>query len=313
MIQLVKHRIKAFWSSSILSWILTAINILLIGCYLLLDNNVFSYLFRGNPTSTKADLLSIYLGVIGGIGVFYGFYINNKKLEEQNKQNRIAEENRNDKRFTDAISFLRDNDPGVVLSGVNTLFQIAKQDMYYRQTVAILFGDFLSIKQTRIRDRRIDETVMNHLFFSDVFRTEHLELNDIDFSILPLSSKPISGFESLSFNNCRYPMLKTEDVTKIDIINTSIDSLFITNSLNVRIDSSILNSMGVIKSNVKFNNIIVFNNTLNHLIIEANKGAKEISIMMNEIGGSVDVKSFIVNKKAIDKNNGTVKQIQFKK
>ena len=179
----ILNKFKRFWDSTTLSWILTIVNVLLFGCYLMVEDYFQLFLFEGNPTKTKADLLTIYMGVIGGLGVFYGFYINSKKLEEQNTQNKIAEQNKNDKRFTDAVNFLKDDNPGVVLSGVKTLFQIAQQDLYYRQIVAILFGEYLSSKDKIQRDRRVDNVVLDYLFYSEVFKDIHIELDNINFSI----------------------------------------------------------------------------------------------------------------------------------
>lgn len=308
------NRFKSIVNSSVTTWILIVFIVLALGCYLLTNDSILQFLFEGNPTKTKADILTIYMGVIGGLGVFYGFYINNKKLEEQNTQNRIAEQNKNDKRFTDAINFLKDDNPGVVLSGVNTLFQIAQQDIYYRQTVAILFCDFLSVNPIYLRDSRIDKVVLDYLFNSYLFKPEHLILKDVDFFKLPANPKSIVGFKQLSFYNCHsIMMLKTENVDTINIENCTIHSFYISDTLNVDIQNSEISSMGVISSEEKFNNIFLFNNKFNHFSINAQKGIKDLSIVENVIRGNADVRSFIINKKMIHNNEGIIKEHQIKK
>ena len=59
---IILNKIKRFWDSTTLSWILTIVNILLFGCYLMVEDYFQLFLFEGNPTKTKADLLTIYMG-----------------------------------------------------------------------------------------------------------------------------------------------------------------------------------------------------------------------------------------------------------
>ena len=295
-------------SGTTLTWSLIIINILLLGCYLMVEDNFLLFFFEGNPTKTKADLLTIYMGVIGGLGVFYGFYINTKKLEEQNVQNKIAEQNKNDKRFTDAVNFLKDDNPGVVLSGVKTLFQIAQQDVYYRQIVAILFGEHLSSKDKLKRDRRVDSVVLDYLFYSEVFKDIHIELENINFSEISYMFKPVVGFKHISFTDCENIALNFKNINSIDFKKCSIKNLLILEISNIRIQNTRQESLSLITSKSPIDKLFFFNNKIESIKVIAYKGINDLSICENVIEKELTLNFSIVNQKTIDKNEGIIKE-----
>lgn len=190
---------KSIINSSVTTWILIVFIVLIFGYYLLIDDNILNFLFEGNPTKTKADLLTIYLGVIGGFGVFYGFYINNKKLEEQNKQNKIAEQNRNDKIFNDAIVALKDSSLGIALSGAKMLFQLAQNDIFYKEIVATIFCECMD-KTSGYYKEGLSKSLVKYLFQTDVFKNLSLEIKNAEIDHL---NKEIISFAKIVYNECK--------------------------------------------------------------------------------------------------------------
>ena len=305
---IIFQRIKEIFASTKLIWILVISNILLFGCYLMVEDWFQLFFFKENPTKTKGDLLTIYMGVIGGLGVFYGFYINSKKLEEQNVQNKIAEQNKNDKRFTDAVNFLKDDNPGVVLSGVKTLFQIAQQDLYYRQIVAILFGEHLSFKDKKQRDRRVDDVVLDYLFYSEVFKDIHIELDNINFSELSYMFKPIVGFKHISFTDCKNIAINKKNINSIEFENCSIKNLVILETSNIRIKDSRQESYSLITSKSPIDKLYFFNNNIESIKVIAYNGINDLLIYENVIEKELTLNYSIVNQKSIEKNEGIIKE-----
>lgn len=238
---------KSIINSSFTTWILIIFIVLALGFYLLIDDSIINFLFEGNPTKTKADLLTIYLGVIGGFGVFYGFYINNKKLEEQNKQNKIAEQNRNDKIFNDAIVALKDSSLGIALSGAKMLFQLAQNDIFYKEIVATIFCECMD-KTSDYYKEGLSKALVKYLFQTDVFKNLSLEIKNAEIDHL---NKEIISFEKIVYyeckitnaiyigiptvqlNKCKIGVISFSEVSNLSIEDSEITYLYIFNNYNI--------------------------------------------------------------------------------
>ena len=112
-----------------------------------------SYLY-GTDADNKGKLLSTILTAIGGVCVIWGLWLNNKKVNqqirqvnEQVRQNDIAVQNSNDKRFGEAIGYLNNDNEGIVIGGIYALYQLAKEDERYAPIITNIFVITLMIIQ----------------------------------------------------------------------------------------------------------------------------------------------------------------------
>lgn len=95
---------------------------------------------KGNP---NGEFFKVLLSIAGGVGIYYGLWINQKRIGEQNRQNNIVQNSNFDKRFSDAVGYLGRNNTTTILGGIHTLHQLAKEDIRYRSIVANLLCSYL--------------------------------------------------------------------------------------------------------------------------------------------------------------------------
>lgn len=291
--------LKNYLSSTIITWILIVIIVLAFGCYLLTDDGILHFLFEGDSAKTKADLLTIYLGVIGGLGVLYGFYINNKKLEEQNRQNKIAEDNRNDKRFTDAIIFLKDDNPGVVLSAVKTLFQIAQQDKSYKQIVAVLFCEYLNRDSQYCKDKRVSDYVVKCLLQSNLFNDIKLELYNAEIILSLFGDKCISSNNDIYFSHCSIINAEFNGIKHLNIQNCEMNCCTISEVPELFMVYTKFHFSKIDSTKSIINYITLGYCEIDNLKIKAFKGISYIELNNNTISDTIEITSPKIQKKDI--------------
>jgi uncharacterized protein YjbI with pentapeptide repeats len=102
--------------------------------------DIANFFFDKNP---NGEFLKVLLSVAGGVGIYYGLWINQKRIGEQNRQNNIVESSNSDKRYSDAVGYLGSDNSTSILGGVYTLYQLAKEDKRYRPIVANLLCSYL--------------------------------------------------------------------------------------------------------------------------------------------------------------------------
>lgn len=125
---------------------------------LIFFNSLSSFLFTSE--NRNGELVKIVLSIIGGFGLFYGLWINSKRIKEQSRQNNISENRNNDqrsydadKRFGEAIGYLGSGNTTIVLGGIYALHQLATEDNRYISIVAGLFTSFIKDKSKLLYEK----------------------------------------------------------------------------------------------------------------------------------------------------------------
>lgn len=204
-------------SSTILVWILSSIDILLVISVLIIDSRFPKYLFGADNPKANGDFLTICFSVIGGGAVIYGLYLNNKRIKEQTRQNDIAMKqadiaanNNNDKRFGDAVGYLGSDNTSIVLGGIHTLHQLAKEDERYVPIVANMYTGYLKDKSESLylvtKHPVVIRTIINILFSkSSVFKDEFIDLSNTTLKNMQFNVPVINcSFNKTDLFNCTF-------------------------------------------------------------------------------------------------------------
>lgn len=221
-------RKKKFWK--IVKVIITTI-CLISSCIVVGINyqSIAAFLFTSvNP---NGELAKVLLSVFGGIGLFYGLWLNSKRIKEQTRQNCISENSNSDKRFSEAIGYLGSENTSIVLGGIYALYQLAKEDVRYRTIVAGLFTSYLEDKSKSIYNKfnelgdennikEMRELVIPITFktiFEILFNEDNIFKNiKVNFS----NTLFINIYTESSINNCNFEGCILLDCTFTgDIIN----------------------------------------------------------------------------------------------
>lgn len=166
-----------------------------------------SYLY-GTDADNKGKLLSTILTAIGGVCVIWGLWLNNKKVNqqirqvnEQVRQNDIAVQNSNDKRFGEAIGYLNNDNEGIVIGGIYALYQLAKEDERYAPIITNIFCNYVN-DNTDKQDKKSYQTILSLLFSKDnpfVFGKQDKFCN-IDFTYITL----FCCADDVQFYKCKF-------------------------------------------------------------------------------------------------------------
>ena len=134
-------------------------------------------LFNDGKDTNLGGYVKFIGAAIGGLIVFWGLLINNERVRQmseqvknQNKQNEIAERGQIGTRFKDAALLLAEDNISANLSGVEALYQIAKEE-YINQTkngyIETIYRIFYSYLHENIgphkEDKRSTQTVGRNL------------------------------------------------------------------------------------------------------------------------------------------------------
>lgn len=169
---------------------------------------IASYLYGNDNPSNKGQLFGTTLTAIGGICVIWGLYLNNKKVNqqirqvnEQVRQNDIAIQNSNDKRFGEAIGYLNDDNEGIAIGGIYALYQLAKEDERYAPIITNIFYNYVN-DNTDKQDKKSYQTILSLLFSKDnpfVFGKQY-QFKNINFRYTTL----FCCIDDMKFYKCRF-------------------------------------------------------------------------------------------------------------
>lgn len=201
--KLIKNKI--IWNTVIIITLL--VFILLVIYYF---QPIAKFFFTSN--NRNGELFKVILSVFGGIGLFYGLYLNSKRIQEQTRQNNISQSSNSDSRFGEAIGYLGDDNTSIILGGIYSLYQLAKEDSRYRPIVANLFASYLQDKSKILYDKYENEnkkntqlvpiivkTIIDLLFGSEnLFKGVKLEFSNCYFKNIDI----ISEVRNCSFSSC---------------------------------------------------------------------------------------------------------------
>lgn len=167
-----------------------------------------SYLY-GSSADNRGKLLTVILTSIGGLGALWGLYLNNKKVNQQIRQvnelvrqNDIAVQNSNDKRFGEAIGYLNNENEGIAIGGVYALYQLAKEDSRYTPIITNIFYNYVN-DNTDKQNKKSYQTILSLLFSKDnpfVFDGE-VQYRGIVFSDINMYIVAKIKFISCEFRN----------------------------------------------------------------------------------------------------------------
>lgn len=186
----------------------------------------------------NGELAKVLLSVFGGIGLFYGLFINSRRIKEQTRQNNIAEATYNDTRFNDAIKYLGSDDMTLNFAGFSYLKSIALVDISLRKTILEILSLYL---------KENSEKLYIKLNSNEIIKSN----KDFDIIQVPLIVKSILRFiEDKIF----YDYYK-------DLTNIYIANIVFNNDINkINFNNSKLVNCSFLKSifKCKFYNVISY-------------------------------------------------------
>jgi uncharacterized protein YjbI with pentapeptide repeats len=136
---------------SYLILILILIGVIILFIYVANDFDFLAKYFYEGKNAVNGELLKTALTVLGGVGVFYGLYLNSRRIKQQTEQNSITRESNNDNRFSDAVGSLDSKNYSSVLGGIYSLHQLANEDKRYKPIVADLISSYLRNKSNNLK------------------------------------------------------------------------------------------------------------------------------------------------------------------
>lgn len=170
----------------------------------------------GNSDEANGKLMTLIISVIGGFCVLWGLELNGRRVKEQTRQNDIAVQNNNDKRFGEAIGYMNSDNDGIVTGGIYALYQLAKEDKRYVPLVANIFVDYVNTNSknkgsTIILDLIFSKEESGSVWGTYIFNFKNLDLDSrilycnnysVNFYDCSFYSLSIVGDDCISFNMC---------------------------------------------------------------------------------------------------------------
>lgn len=211
---------KTFWNKHKYKIIILGVSLIIIGVisfYISIANFFFT-------ENTNGELLKVLITIVGGSAVFIGLMLNSDRIKEQIRQNDISESSNSDKRFGEAIGYLGNENTSIVLGGIYSLYQLAKDDIRYRSIVGGLFTNYLQDKSKELylkmesslnnfgkNDVNISsfnnkvpiiiKTIFDLLFNEELlFKNISLDFNNVVIKNLTINS----NVNNCHFNNCYF-------------------------------------------------------------------------------------------------------------
>lgn len=209
--------------------------ILLILLFIINFETIANYFYGDENLSNKGQLLGTALTAIGGICVIWGLYLNNKKVAEQTRQNDIAVQNSNDKRFGEAIGYLNDNNEGIAIGGAYALYQLAKEDSRYAPIITDIFYSYVNDNKDK-KEKNSYQTILSLLFSKDnPFEFNKIQIfRNLEFKNNILYCKQLG----IKFIECTFYSTVILDGDKIEFRNCSISSSVIIDFSSVFVSGS---------------------------------------------------------------------------
>lgn len=202
---------------------------------------IASYLYGYDNPSNKGQLFGTALTAIGGVCVIWGLWLNNKKVNEQTRQNDIAVQSSNDKRFGEAIGYLNNDNEGIAIGGVYALYQLAKEDERYAPIVTDIFSSYL--RNTDKEDSKSSQTIISLLFSQNnpFVSDKELVFTNLNFNNMQMfCTKYKVKFEHCSFYNT---VLNGEDT--VHFYNCSVCKSLISNFTYITIHKGAFSNMNI--------------------------------------------------------------------
>lgn len=282
--------------------------VLLIGCVFFILLNYWDILLMyyestacwmyGKSAEANGKLMTLIVSIIGGVWVIYGLILNSRRVKEQTRQNDIAVQYNNDKRFGEAIGYLNSDNNGIVTGGIYALYQLAKEDKRYVPIVANIFVDYVNGK----KGKKGTEIILDLIFSKEengsvwgkyVFNFKDIELvgrtlycnnYKVNFDGCSLSGLYIVGDDNIFFNRCNlnsvhilkfkliyilYGNIEYSNIIGLEAIKTEI-RLCATKVIHTHIDADIVSKLDVSPDYLE-NVVVKANSILKYYIDEKTK------------------------------------------
>ena len=189
-----------------------------------------------------------------------GTFFNNKKVNELVRQNDIAIQNSNDKRFGEAIGYLNSDNEGIAIGGIYALYQLAKEDSRYAPIITNIFYSYVNNNKHKEVTVQTIITLLfseNNPFISDkelIFKDLSLKnlkmyctISKIKFVTCSFDSVDLSGECSVSFYECSMKHSLIYDFKDITMIKGKYIKINICNletcDIQVTVDEFVTNIM----------------------------------------------------------------------
>ncbi len=240
----------------ITNYFLGILTISIVTIYMLYHKELSLYLFPDN-LDRIGELTKLLLSIIGGLGIFYGLIISNKRaliteksVLKQGEQIELARKSQIDERFKNAVEHLGNDKEPIILGGVAELVQIAKEDQEkYSEVVFNILCSYIRSK-TNIDTQEssnfnptIIKTILNYLFKiddknpfkglnADLSNTNLLgqDIDTCDFTGANLSSTYLSSVSNSIFEECNLngAIIRTSSFTNNILNGASLYDAFFT-------------------------------------------------------------------------------------
>lgn len=197
-------KINKIWNNKATTYILLCLDgiLLLLLLLLLYFERTALYLY-GNVIDSNGKLATLIISIIGGGCVIYGLVINNKRVKEQTRQNDISIQNNNDKRFGEAIGYLNNDNKGIVIGGIYSLYQLAQEDMRYAPIITNIFINYINANP-----KTNESSIMVDLLFAKI-NNPFVFNKDIEFNDLNIKNKTLYCKDyNVTFKKCSFVGLK---------------------------------------------------------------------------------------------------------
>ena len=221
--------------------------------------NSANYLY-GPDAENKGKILTIILTIVDGLGALWGLFFNNKKVNELVRQNDIAIQNSNDKRFGEAIGYLNSDNEGIAIGGIYALYQLAKEDSRYAPIITNIFYSYVNNNKHKEVTVQTIITLLfseNNPFIYDkelIFKDLSLKnlkmyctISKIKFVTCSFDSVDLSGECSVSFYECSMKHSLIYDFKDITMIKGKYIKINICNletcDIQVTVDEFVTNIM----------------------------------------------------------------------
>lgn len=231
MEQLIKKVLESTKTTIVLSIIIIALLPFCLETFVYNFECLAGYLY-GTGVDNKGKLLTVILTTIGGLGALWGLCLNNQRLKqqirqvnEQVRQNNIAIQNSNDKRFGEAIGYLNDDNEGIAIGGVYALYQLAKEDERYAPIITNIFCNYVN-DNTDKQDKKSYQTILSLLFSKDnpfVFDKQY-QFSNINFRATNL----YCCADYVIFDRCAFYLVNVIGKKRVSVLDCNVkDTAFI--------------------------------------------------------------------------------------
>lgn len=283
-------RLKSGGNKSILLAGLLVLATIIIWCF----DDIATCLY-GQTSDSKGKFLSILVTVIGGFAVFYGLYLNSKRIKEQTRQNDLSDKSNNDKRFGEAIGYLNSGDIGVAIGGVYALYQLAKEDDRYVSIVGNLFSKCLFILSTKSGFDEVCNIIVN-LVFKDTFKEIYLSYQNVTFQNVRIENTRNNSFNSCLFANVHFYNIEHFEFHNCTISNSEFSFISHIKFINNRINNCSIFNLG----DYYLTNLDMYGNDINSLNIFSQMQIDTLCLKRNIISNDLYISASVVKNLDID-------------